>query len=807
LNLKFCRLLAIEGALIAGLLSPEITAKTIADTLKTAFAKRAVSEIHIDGYLNEQEWETAPAIYGFRQIEPNEGEPASESTLVKILYDDAGLVFGFWCYDREPDKIIRQLTRRDRWTVSDKVAVRIDSHHDHRTAYFFGVNVSGVLTDILLYDNYKDDDSWDAVWSANAKMTAWGWSAEIRVPYSALRFAKSEEYLWGINFSRFIARKMEDARWQFVPSDETGGVSRYGHLAGIKNIEPPGRLETLPYLVSYGVTEPKSLGNVDGRDYISNVGADIKYGVSSALTLDAAINPDFGQVESDEAAVNLGVYEIQYEEKRPFFLEGAELFNSPFFDQFYSRRIGRAPHGQIDSARFYINYPRNTTILSALKLTGKTESGASIGILSAATQEEKTRYKVDTLDDSPEYEGVVEPAANYTAARIKQDVFGDSYIGGMFTSANQKDRNDAYTGSADCQIYFLKQKYAFSGMIIGSNNGPGTGGYGFGANIQKSGGKLTRGEFNVYYLDKKIDLNRLGYLDRNALQGQSAWIQFRSDKRFWGIHYLRLNLNGWYNRNLDGYRLDQGGNVNGGVGFENNWQLNCGWGTSWKAYDDLETRGNGLWETPPGYEIWISGHTNESKSAYAEFNYTHTKSRGGRSNFYGVWTSFRPMANFELSAGNEFSFQRDKDFWVGSGEDDSAVFGKLNLDEWDLTFRCTYTFTRDLTIQSYSQFYFTAGDFNEFKKLVSPSQFALVDTLTYTVDFARNDFNYKSLNLNLILRWEYRPGSTLYLVWTHARGENIDGLGDFRFPRDFGDLFATPQTNTFLIKANYWWNI
>jgi hypothetical protein len=788
-------------------LSSARPSEIIADTLKTAVAVRTDTKIRIDGHLNEEAWQTAATIYGFRQTEPDEGESASESTYVRILYDDEALYVGFWCYDKEPDRIIKQLTRRDRWPASDRVAIRIDSHHDHRTAYFFGVNVSGVLCDILLYDNDMDDDTWDAVWTASTKMTDWGWTAEFEIPYSALRFSKTEEYIWGINLSRNIPRRNEDARWQFVPSSETAGVSRFGHLAGIKGIEPPGRLETMPYLVSYEMTEPSSRGNADGREFISNIGADIKYGISSALTLDAAINPDFGQVESDEAVINLSVFETQYEEKRPFFLEGTEIFNTEFFNQFYSRRIGRSPCTEFENAAYYIDYPRQTTILSALKLTGKTETGTSIGILNTMTQEESAKYKTDTLPDSPTYKGVVEPLANYTVARVKQDIMGNSFIGGMFTSANQKDRPDAYTGSADWMLSFLDNKYNWRGMLIGTNNGPGTEGYGGATYLQRVGGKIVRGTFTYYYLDDKVNWNRLGYINRNSQWGDNGWLQLRSNKKFSIIKYIRLNFNYWYAKNLDGYRIEKGGNINGSLGFTNNWWLSAGRGISDKVYDDMETRGYGLWIQPSGTEFWINFNTNEANKIFWELNYGQGEGRYGIYNAYSVWSNLRPRANLELSLGASFAPSRNLDYWMGIGQDTLPIFGSLDNDEFDLNLRGTYTFTRNLTLQWFTQFYFSTGDFDEIKKLIAADKYEPVDDTAYQIDYDRNDFNYKALNLNLILRWEYRTGSTLYLVWTHAREESLDGFGQFKFSREFGDLFATPQANTFLIKANYWWNI
>ncbi len=794
------------GSIFLLLLSfSSLKATTEADTLKTAEARRTTGKIEVDGNLIESDWQTAPAINGFRQTSPAEGEVPTESTTVKALYDDAAIYFGFWCYDKEPSRIIKQLTRRDRYTESDQVIVRIDSHHDHQTAYYFSVNVSGVLQDILLFNNISEDDSWDAVWEGRTKVYDWGWTAEFRIPYSALRFSKADEYTWGIDFARYIPRNQETDRWQFVPQHEMIGVSRYGHLTGIKNIEPPGRLETLPYAVSYAVTEPRSLGNPNGRDVESNIGADLKYGISSALTLDATINPDFGQVESDKSLVNLSTYETYFEEKRPFFLEGLDMFSTPFFTQFYSRRIGRQPQNGVDSALYYIDYPRNTTILEAMKITGKTDRGMSIAFLNATTQKEKTKFRTAADPGAPIHEAVVEPMANYTVARVKQDVLGNSYVGGLFTYANQKDSIDALSGSADYQVFFLKQMMMTNGVLARTDNGPDSSGTAAAFSLQKVGGRIFRGSAAFEYLDRKVDFNRLGYLDRNSIRSHSGWLQLRSNKQFSFFHYLRLNFNYWYSENLDNYSLSKGGNVNGNVYFTNNWQILAGVGGDGRVYDDRETRDGSLWLKPRAWNYWAGIGSDESKMLSFNFTYYHGKGRGGPYDGYEFGSEIRPATNLEFELETSYTALRHEDYWVGFSAEGYPAFGQISNDEMDVTLRGTYTFTRNLTLQTYTQFYFSAGQFDNFKKLTSPD--AMEPVAIDSIAMYRPDFNYKALNLNLILRWEYRPGSTIYVVWTHSRGNEIYDYGDFNFSRDFKDLFKTPQTNTFLVKANYWWNL
>jgi len=805
------------GLAIALLAGTSVMADLTADPLKTAVATRIDGRIHIDGHPAEKAWSNARAFSDFTQYQPVDGAKPTDSTKVAILYDDEAVYFAFWCYDSDPEKISHQLTRRDRYTESDKVSVRIDSHHDHQTAYCFCVNAGGVMRDLLIYNNDCSDDSWDAVWEAATQITPNGWTAEIKIPYSALRFAEEDEYEWGLFVDRYIPRRDELNHWQYVPRHEAGGVSSYGHLVGIENIEPPSRMETLPYMVSYGVTEPKSLGNANGQQYFSDVGVDFKYGVSSSITLDAAVNPDFGQVESDNSVINLSTFETFYEEKRPFFLEGAEIFRNPYFNQFYSRRIGRAPRRWIDEADYYIDRPSSTTILTSLKLTGKTKTGTAFGVLNATTREETAKYGIE--EDNSINEAVIEPMANYSVVRVKQDLYGSSYIGGMLTSANQKDETDAYTASTDLRLYFNRNMYSFGGSVIGTNNGPGTGDMAMAVHFNKNSGRIIRGNINVDYFGRDVDWNRLGFMGRNSTRGVGSWIQLYSNKVFSIFKSHRLNFNYWYNENLDGYRGSTGGNVNGSVNFTNNWWFNAGIGRDASRFDDRETRGNGLFHIGHNYRQWFGMGTNSARKFSFDFNFHHDNERDGFFYQYCLWANYRMLTNLEFSLSTSYRINRDVDYWVGelSASDTInadmdpnhglPVFGKLDNNDVDITLRSTYTFRRNMTIQLYTQFYISTGEYDTYRKLTTPNELDDIDYENYYIDYSRGDFNYKALNLNLVFRWEYLPGSTLYLVWTQGRDSYDTGYGDFDFSRDFDDIFSLPQTNTFLVKANYWWNI
>ncbi len=806
--------LAFLFSLVVGV--TDVQADIVADTLKTCFAAKTDAEIRVDGLLDEPAWQTGQYATGFTQTEPSEGGPATEETKVKVLYAEDAVYVGFWCFDREPDKIIRQLTRRDRWSASDYATVRFDTHHDHQSAHYFNVNAAGVQRDILFYNNNWSDSNWDAVWEGNSQITSTGWTAELRIPYSALRFSKADSYTWGLDFSRYIARNDETVRWQFVPSSETGGVSRYGHLEGIKGIDPPSRLESLPYFVSYGKSEPSSIGNANGRDFSTNIGLDVKYALTSALTLDAAINPDFGQVESDRAIISLDAFETYYSEKRPFFLEGNELFQVPEFNLFYSRRIGRAPRGYADDDDFdcEISYPTNTTILNAIKLSGKTGGGTSIGLLNATTQEEKMTYR--SVADEGTHSAVVEPLANYSVARVKQDVFGNSYVGAMVTAANQKDRTNSYTATGDVRLYMLDSKYRFSGVGTYTRNDANSGerkeGRAFYGWFGKTAGKNYRWNVSADYYGHGVDWNQLGFLTRNGYWGFLTWHQLRSNKEFGPFRYLRLSSTYVTNKHLDNYQLWNSLGFNGSVGFTNNWWLHTGVTFHGDEYDIWETRGNGRWLEEGGPRFNVSVDTDQSKKINVGLYTSHSKPRGGNAHYYDIWVNFKPMANLEISFGSGYEIVNDANYWVGTVNDtlagtENAAFGHLDNRELDFNSRGTYTFNKNLTLQWYAQFYFSTGTYDKYRKWIESSESYVDPSANETVSLSRDDFNYKSLVANLVLRWEYSPGSTLFVVWTHNRDEYATDHGDFEFSRDMDRLFEVPATNSFLIKANYWWNL
>jgi len=403
-------------------------------------AERASAPISVDGRLDEDAWRRAPVAGGFLQRDPNQGEPATEATELRILFDDGALYVGARLRDREPARIVRQLSRRDVVAEADSFSIFLDPHHDHLTGVEFQVSAAGVQRDAVIYDDNFEDDSWDAVWESAVAVDAEGWTVEMRIPFSQLRFPVASRQAWGVNARRVVQRKNEASWLALVPKNESGLASRMAHLEGIEGVPPAKHVELLPYVSTRAeYVAPARPGDPfnDGSRLFGGAGLDLKYGFATNMALVAAINPDFGQVEVDPAVVNLTAFETFFEEKRPFFTEGAQVFShfarsgaseylSFFYPEpqlFYSRRIGRAPQGS--AAADFVDTPESTTILGAAKLTGRTSGGWTVGVLEAVTGRETARLS----DGSSFGREEVEPLTNYVVGRMRRELGRRGAIG------------------------------------------------------------------------------------------------------------------------------------------------------------------------------------------------------------------------------------------------------------------------------------------------------------------------------------------------------------------------------------------
>jgi hypothetical protein len=458
---------------------------------------------------------------------------------------------------------------------------------------------------------------------------------------------------------------------------------------------------------------------------------------------------------------------------------------------------------------YYIDRPAATTILAAAKISGKTASGTSIGILESITQREQARY---VHADSSTRTSVIEPEANYLAARVKQDVLSNSSIGIMATAVNQKSLHPHYTGSADWTLRFHEGDYVCSGQAVGSRTGHDENGWGGVLMLEKQGGEDFRGSIRGEYLDRKLDLNRMGFLRRNNYREGFVWLQYRTTDTWWVIRKTWHNINAGMTDNLDGVRLTRGGNYNNSIELVNFWSLGGGiWTDFQNIYSDAETRGGPPAPVPAGQNWWLWLSTDGRKPWRFEVNAEAGDTWDGRYDAYGLWMEFRPRSNIEFSLGPGYIDVRRRSRWLTYLEDDEGnrsdeIFGEQYMRRFDMTVRGTLTFTRDLTLQVYAQPFFASVDYRDFKKLVPPDGFEPVDSTVYNERVEQPDFSWSSMNSNVILRWEYRPGSALYLVWTQAREVTVDD-GGFNLDHHWGNLRDAAPHNTFLVKVNYWWSL
>ena len=408
-------------------------------------AVRAVSAVTIDGRLDDEVWRVAPKSDRFTQTDPEEGKPASERTELQVAYDAGAIYVAARLHDTEASRISRQLSRRDEQAEADWFSVYLDPHHDHLTGALFRVSAAGVQGDAIIHNDTGIDESWDAVWTSAVSVDETGWTVELRIPLSQLRFPAAGTHTFGINVLRLIQRKNEHAWLVYVPKTESGLASRMAHLTGFEGLAPRRSVELLPYVVSRAefIDPPDGDPFNDGARMFGSMGLDLKYRVSSSLTLDGAINPDFGQVEVDPAVVNLTAFETFFEEKRPFFIEGANIFGNfgrggsnsfwgfnrsePLI--FYSRRIGRSPQGAAEGE--FVNRPSASTILGAAKLTGKTRNGWNMGLLEAVTGRERAEVVTAGLSERVE----VEPLSNYVVGRLQREA-GQKWAAGLLMTGS-----------------------------------------------------------------------------------------------------------------------------------------------------------------------------------------------------------------------------------------------------------------------------------------------------------------------------------------------------------------------------------
>lgn len=851
--------------------------------------KRLSSTITLDGVPNEEAWNQVEWGGNFTQWQPNEGKAPSQPTQFKILYDNKFLYVAYNCIDSTPNLIEKRMGRRDAFP-GDFVEINIDSYHDQRTGFSFTTSASGVRGDEFISNNGNNwDGNWNPIWFAKTATNKQGWTAEIKIPLSQLRYSNEKDKVWGIQVMRRIFRKEERSTWQFIPQSTGAWVSNFGELHGLKDIPFHRQVEVAPYVTAQVDKYKKEPGNpfADGTDFKVSGGVDGKVAVTNDLILDFTVNPDFGQVEADPSQVRIDGFQNFFDERRPFFIESRNIFDYQLTNSeaggdydadllFYSRRIGSSPHGYANvGTGEYVKHPQNTSILGAAKFSGKTKKGWSIGILESVTEREKA---VVEDNNGKRRKELVEPLTNYFVGRIQKDMNGgNTIIGGIFTAVNREHGLDdmlhrsAYSAGIDFLHYWKKQTWYIRGNVVYTNvrgkkevilntqtafehlfqrpdakgftldsNRTSLAGTGGTVRFGKIGGKpgkkgqILKFETGLTYRSPQLEMNDIGFMLTANEINHFTWVGLQYQRPISVFRNARINYNHWLRWDFGGKLLYVQFNMNTGATFKNNWQ--AGTSVTWNPYDVSNTalRGAGALRKPGGlgWNAYINSDYRKKLSVgvnafkfWAEDNAISFANAGISLTYVPINPlSISISASYDNNRRNQDQFVRNINY---NGTTRTIVAG-VKQETIRFTGRLSYNLTPDLTIQYYGQPYLTRPTYRSFAYVVDPLADKYSNRFlpylpnqisenngTYLIDenrdgitdysFGKPDFNFVQFRSNMVARWEYRPGSELFVVW--SSGNTSDQFDDLQTPV-FNSLFNNAFSggnarNIFLVKWTY----
>jgi len=873
-------------------------------------ARAALREgpIAIDGRVDDAAWAAATPITEFLQQRPDEGKPPSERTELRILYDEAAIYIGARMFDKQGAAGVRSaLTRRDQVMngenslTSDRIAIVFDTFRDKNGRMWFELNPDGVKG-----DHHDGDSSYDPVWQGQTSIDSLGWSAEFRIPYSQLRFSRDTQQIWGMQIWRTIDRRNEEDMWAFWRQNEFGGPAYFGTLEGITVNSRPRQMEFVPYITSRSKLEKAQPGDPfrSNNEMSARVGGDLKVNLTSNLTLDATVNPDFGQVEVDPASVNLSVFETTFSEKRPFFVSNSGYFSTGGFSCFfcsntssmnatYTRRIGRSPQlaGVVGGRADFMDVAEATTILGAAKVTGRTKNGLSVGLLDAVTNRETARFI--PAGGGAEQTQEVEPLSNYFVARVRKDLRGGATRVGTITTmvnrslTNQDEverlRSNAQLFGVDVDHRWGKRVYSFNLQTalthIGADSAAIRRAQQSSARYYQRPGRTetSDGLFDTSYDPTRRNLYGYGLYARAAKEtGNWLWetlqnwrspgfeandmgVLSRADYKFMlaNVGKQWTTPGSWYRNavvlagaqqqhNFEGDRNDIDYHAYWENTFKNYMEFEVWTLFHPSTYDERLTRG-GPTVMRYGYNMVSAGfETDSRKKIVANITVQYIapvdNDEGGRTAISPTVT-LKPSTRVLISVSPSYDHDFTSQQYITAVTDPLApagfggtryVFGRLEQKTFSVDTRVNTTFTPNLTLELFAQPFLASGHFTSFKEFAvvksrrmnffgrdNGSTVATTtdpvsgDVTGYTVDpdglagpaapfsFGNPDFNLRSLRGTGVLRWEYKPGSTLFFVWTQLR-EGFDDFGNFNFSRDRSALFRDRPTNVFQVKATYW---
>ncbi len=888
----------------------EVAPDAVSNGERSAFVRRTlraaprVGEIQLDGRLDDAAWQGASVASGFVQRLPVEGAPAKEQTEVRVLIDGSAVWVGARMYDREPHTIARQVVRRDQDAQADYIEVAFDSNLDRRTGFLFRVSAANVQRDEYIFDDNERDRAWDAVWSSAVAFDSLGWTAELRIPLSQLRFRDSDEAQeWGVNFARRRVRTNEETHFALVSRLQRGLVSQFGQLQGV-TVRGARRLELRPYVLGSlfrGTGEP---GNPfrTGRDHGSRLGADVRIGLGGQFTLDATVNPDFGQVEADPAVINLSAFEQFFEERRPFFVEDARIFDFSLSGGrnrlYYSRRMGRAPRGSAPEGALFADIPTSTDILGAAKLTGRTTRGLSLGLLAAVTQQADGQTYLSEAQPTRAF--LVEPRAESGVLRARQDFNGGASTIGLIGTALRRDLPSdgsfdflpasAFNGGIDWEHQWRDRTWAFFGYVAGSHvrgdsiamlriqtasnhffqrpdsrtlgvdsSARAMSGVDWRMTLEKRRGAHWTGSVWAAEVTPGFEVNDAGFSTRQEVLDGGARVQYREITPGQLLRSYTVSASTFHNWSHDAVaggasaaawgRAHVGGAVqlNANLEFNNFWRLEANAQAHPEMVDRVGTRGGPLMLQPRSFDMRLSLRTDSrARLALEPSVFARRNALGGGDEFQGALEiTLRPSARLAIEVEPRFTRASIGAQYVATADGtDFAptygsryLFGEVARRELALPTRINAAFSPTLSFQLFAQPLLSSGDYANYKQLAAASSFRFtrfgegraqenggavrcqgggtcVDAdlvrhfdldgdgrSDFTVD--EQDFNVRSLIGNAVVRWEYRPGSTIFLVWQRRQRSDIV-RGDFVMRRDWAAMMRAPTDNTFLVKVSYW---
>ncbi len=761
---------------------------------------------NLDGKPDDECWKNAMPVQLNYQFEPRPGNLPTENTEVKMVYDNNAIYFLAICYDKHLDSVQHILTNRGTvWGNTENIYFFLDTYHDGQNAYGFGVSIDNVQDDFKATDGGSDvDDSWDAVWESKTCLLKDGWCAEIKIPYSAIRFPKNEIQNWACDFSREIRRKKEIASWCTTPPTTSAFVPYMRKVEGVEKINPPLRLSLSPYASSYFLSQ----GNHTGQAF--RVGADLKYGISESFTLDMTLIPDFGQIASDQVVKNLSPYEVQYEERRPFFLEGADLFSKN--DLFYSRRVGDLTdyntYRKRDTGYVANNPPSQTQLINAVKISGKTKDNLSVGLFNAVTN----NLMVDATDGNNHSKKILyEPLTNFNILVLDKTLKNNSHLGFINTNVTRTVQgNDANVSGIDAKVLNKKNSYAFvfqeniSNIFLKNSTDFSTAKSVTGNRTVSSISKITgmwQWAYNIDATSNSYNSNDLGYLAKNNYIHHNLNLRQYITKPFWKF----LNMNNSINFDQENlFDKNQYASTQITERTKVDWKnyltmVTYFWLKPFVSKDYYEPRVEGwFYNIPKVYQTGIYFSSDYRKTlaidAGSNFRWLDEKNRN-RIDFY-FSPRLKLSKKFLLIYAYSYALANNQRGWVAN-DATNINFGKRDVKEISNNLNLSYVFTNRISFSLNARHYWSGGRYSQYYLLQKDGSMQNIS------DDLGKDFDFNAWTLDAVFSWQFGPGSFLTLAWKNLVYKD-DAVLPFNYIDNFNSTFQEPLANSFSMKVLYY---